>query len=293
MLKAAAERGWLDERRAVLETLTGIRRAGADLVITYYATEGRALAGGRRVTRGTGPVASASPRHRRGGAAFPARESWPRPSPTCPLPHAHSVKPPPRRAPDPRTTAAAYSSFQPTLKMALDLQPRRPPGRPPPPAGGRGRRPQPGRARQDRRRRAPVARPPPVRPTPRLHRLPRRRPAGGRRRAGRRRAASCTRAPRTRAASPWRCSTRTPRSSSRTAGRSTPRPPFAGLTPAPGADHAGADVLDRLRAGPDRRARRQAGPDHDRPDVAVGRLVPAPAVAAGSSASAARSSAGC
>ena len=39
MLKAAAARGWLDERRAVLETLTGIRRAGADLVITYYALE--------------------------------------------------------------------------------------------------------------------------------------------------------------------------------------------------------------------------------------------------------------
>jgi porphobilinogen synthase len=39
MLKAAAERGWLDERRAALETLLGIRRAGADLVITYYAKE--------------------------------------------------------------------------------------------------------------------------------------------------------------------------------------------------------------------------------------------------------------
>ncbi len=39
MLKAAAERGWLDERRAVLEALTGIKRAGADILITYYATE--------------------------------------------------------------------------------------------------------------------------------------------------------------------------------------------------------------------------------------------------------------
>ncbi|MEM8559437.1 MAG: porphobilinogen synthase, partial [Bacteroidota bacterium] len=39
MLKAAAARGWLDERRAVLETLTGIRRAGADLVISYYALD--------------------------------------------------------------------------------------------------------------------------------------------------------------------------------------------------------------------------------------------------------------
>jgi porphobilinogen synthase len=37
MLKAAAERGWLDERRAALESLVGIRRAGADLVITYFA----------------------------------------------------------------------------------------------------------------------------------------------------------------------------------------------------------------------------------------------------------------
>jgi len=39
MLKAAAGNGWLDERAAVLETLTGIRRAGADLIITYHAKE--------------------------------------------------------------------------------------------------------------------------------------------------------------------------------------------------------------------------------------------------------------
>jgi porphobilinogen synthase len=37
MLAAAAERGWVEERRAALETLTGIARAGADLIITYYA----------------------------------------------------------------------------------------------------------------------------------------------------------------------------------------------------------------------------------------------------------------
>jgi porphobilinogen synthase len=37
MLMAAAERGWLDERQATLETLTSIRRAGADLVISYHA----------------------------------------------------------------------------------------------------------------------------------------------------------------------------------------------------------------------------------------------------------------
>lgn len=39
MVKAAAQRGWLDERRAVLEILTGIHRAGADLIITYHAKD--------------------------------------------------------------------------------------------------------------------------------------------------------------------------------------------------------------------------------------------------------------
>jgi porphobilinogen synthase len=39
MLKAAVERGWLDERAAVLETLTAIKRAGADLVVTYFAKD--------------------------------------------------------------------------------------------------------------------------------------------------------------------------------------------------------------------------------------------------------------
>lgn len=39
MLKAAAERGWLDERRAVLEALTSIKRAGADFIVTYYALD--------------------------------------------------------------------------------------------------------------------------------------------------------------------------------------------------------------------------------------------------------------
>jgi porphobilinogen synthase len=37
MVKAAAERGWIDERGAVLEVLTAIRRAGADLILTYHA----------------------------------------------------------------------------------------------------------------------------------------------------------------------------------------------------------------------------------------------------------------
>ena len=39
MVKAAAAAGHLDERAAVLETLTGIRRAGADIVITYHAKD--------------------------------------------------------------------------------------------------------------------------------------------------------------------------------------------------------------------------------------------------------------
>ena len=39
LLKAAAERGWIDERAAALETLIGIKRAGADLIITYFAPE--------------------------------------------------------------------------------------------------------------------------------------------------------------------------------------------------------------------------------------------------------------
>jgi porphobilinogen synthase len=39
MIKAAAQNGWIDERRAAIESLTAIRRAGADLVITYYAKE--------------------------------------------------------------------------------------------------------------------------------------------------------------------------------------------------------------------------------------------------------------
>jgi len=45
MLKAAARNGWLDEKRAMLECLTSIRRAGADIIVTYYAREAaRALA---------------------------------------------------------------------------------------------------------------------------------------------------------------------------------------------------------------------------------------------------------
>jgi len=39
MLKAAAERGWLDGERAALEAVTAIRRAGADVILTYHAKE--------------------------------------------------------------------------------------------------------------------------------------------------------------------------------------------------------------------------------------------------------------
>ena len=39
MVEAAAEKGWLDRRRAVMETLMAIRRAGADLILTYWAAE--------------------------------------------------------------------------------------------------------------------------------------------------------------------------------------------------------------------------------------------------------------
>ena len=37
MIEAAARNGWLDHDRAILESLTAIKRAGADLIITYYA----------------------------------------------------------------------------------------------------------------------------------------------------------------------------------------------------------------------------------------------------------------
>jgi porphobilinogen synthase len=39
MVKAAAQKGWIDERRVALEILTGIKRAGADMILTYYARE--------------------------------------------------------------------------------------------------------------------------------------------------------------------------------------------------------------------------------------------------------------
>jgi len=47
MVKAVAQRGWVDEPSLVLEILTAIKRAGADMIITYHAQEAcRWLAGG-------------------------------------------------------------------------------------------------------------------------------------------------------------------------------------------------------------------------------------------------------
>jgi porphobilinogen synthase len=43
MLVAACERGWLDRPRAVIESLTAIRRAGAGIILTYFAKEAARL----------------------------------------------------------------------------------------------------------------------------------------------------------------------------------------------------------------------------------------------------------
>jgi porphobilinogen synthase len=43
MLKAAAANKWIDHDRAVLETLTSIKRAGADMILTYHAKEAAKL----------------------------------------------------------------------------------------------------------------------------------------------------------------------------------------------------------------------------------------------------------
>jgi len=39
MVKAAVTRGWVDERSVVMETMTAFKRAGADLIVTYWARE--------------------------------------------------------------------------------------------------------------------------------------------------------------------------------------------------------------------------------------------------------------
>ena len=66
MVKAAAERGWIDEQATVLESLTAIQRAGADIIITYHAVEvARWVAG----------------RHAAARTAQPSR--WTRPTSVC------------------------------------------------------------------------------------------------------------------------------------------------------------------------------------------------------------------
>jgi porphobilinogen synthase len=39
MIKAAAREGWIDEKSAIMEVLTSIKRAGADMILTYHALE--------------------------------------------------------------------------------------------------------------------------------------------------------------------------------------------------------------------------------------------------------------
>ncbi|MCD6376044.1 MAG: porphobilinogen synthase, partial [Caldisericaceae bacterium] len=39
MVKAAAQQGWIDEKRVTLEILTSIKRAGADIILTYHAKD--------------------------------------------------------------------------------------------------------------------------------------------------------------------------------------------------------------------------------------------------------------
>jgi porphobilinogen synthase len=45
MIKAAGRAGWIDEQRVMLEVLTSIKRAGADLILTYHALEAARLLG--------------------------------------------------------------------------------------------------------------------------------------------------------------------------------------------------------------------------------------------------------
>ena len=48
MVEAAAANGWIDRERTIVEILTGIRRAGADMILTYWALEAAGFAGARR-----------------------------------------------------------------------------------------------------------------------------------------------------------------------------------------------------------------------------------------------------
>jgi porphobilinogen synthase len=47
MVEAAAAKGWIDREAAIVEALTSIRRAGADVVLTYWAVEAARLLGRR------------------------------------------------------------------------------------------------------------------------------------------------------------------------------------------------------------------------------------------------------
>jgi porphobilinogen synthase len=49
MIKAAARAGWLDETRAMMESLLSIKRAGADLILTYFAQDAARILNGHRV----------------------------------------------------------------------------------------------------------------------------------------------------------------------------------------------------------------------------------------------------
>ena len=82
MISAAAERGWLDRERTILESLTGIRRAGADIVLTYWATEAAGLAGPLTVTDHARSDAERRPRSRRPRRS-PDAPGWSRPPSCC------------------------------------------------------------------------------------------------------------------------------------------------------------------------------------------------------------------
>ncbi|NED54497.1 porphobilinogen synthase, partial [Micromonospora aurantiaca] len=51
MIEAAAEKGWIDRERTIMESLTSIHRAGADIVLTYWATEAARRLGDRLVSQ--------------------------------------------------------------------------------------------------------------------------------------------------------------------------------------------------------------------------------------------------
>jgi len=48
MVKAAEKMGWIDGSKVMIETLTGIKRAGADMIITYFALEAAELINGSK-----------------------------------------------------------------------------------------------------------------------------------------------------------------------------------------------------------------------------------------------------